>query len=144
MKKMLFVMNPCAGMKRANRYLPEILGTFNRAGYEVTAYITGGKGDGLRKVTESAAAADIVVCCGGDGTFNETVAGVLTSGALHQYLGGLRLLRHLHNSHQPLLSGGLLRTGKTGERSETYYDNVTKFHVLKWCVKGYFFLRLPI
>ena len=35
MKKMLFVMNPNAGVRWANRYLTEILTVFNRADYAV-------------------------------------------------------------------------------------------------------------
>ena len=32
MKKMLFVMNPYAGTRKANRYLADMLSIFNRAG----------------------------------------------------------------------------------------------------------------
>ena len=81
MKKMLFIMNPFAGQRRANRYLAEILTAFNRGGYDVTVYMTAGPGDGAREVEEKAAQMDLVVCCGGDGTFNETVSGLLRSGA---------------------------------------------------------------
>ena len=42
MKKMLFVMNPYAGQRRANRYLADILSIFNRAGYRGESYMTGG------------------------------------------------------------------------------------------------------
>lgn len=80
MKKMLFVMNPYAGMRKANRYLCDILGIFNRAGYCVETYMTACQGDGTRVVQERAAGMDAVVCCGGDGTFNETVSGLLSAG----------------------------------------------------------------
>ena len=81
MKKMLFVMNPNAGVRRANRYLTEILTVFNRADYAVDVYITAGQGDATRVVAQRAKNVDMVVCCGGDGTFNETVTGLLQSGA---------------------------------------------------------------
>ena len=81
MKKLLFVMNPNAGMRKANRLLPEIISVFNRAGYDVVAYMTAQQGDAQKYVLENAKTADIVVCCGGDGTFNETVAGLMESGA---------------------------------------------------------------
>lgn len=81
MKKMLFVMNPYSGMRRASRYLADIIALYNRAGYEVTVHMTGGQGDATRVVESRAKDMDIVVCCGGDGTFNETVAGLLDSGA---------------------------------------------------------------
>ena len=81
MKKMLFVMNPYSGMRRANRYLADIIALFNRAGYEVTVHMTGGQGDAARVVESRAKDMDIVVCCGGDGTFNETISGLLRAGA---------------------------------------------------------------
>ena len=77
MKKMLFIMNPYSGKRRANKYLAEILEIFNRADYQVTVHMTAGPGDATGVVQQFAGDADIVVCCGGDGTFNETVAGVL-------------------------------------------------------------------
>lgn len=81
MKKLFFVMNPCAGMRKANKVLPDILARFNRAGYDVTVHITADRGDAQQVVCQRAAEMDLVVCCGGDGTFNETVAGLLQSGA---------------------------------------------------------------
>lgn len=81
MKKLFFVMNPAAGMRKANKILPEILAVFNRADYEVITYITAAQGDARRAVCQRAHQMDIIVCCGGDGTFNETVAGLLESKA---------------------------------------------------------------
>ena len=80
MKKMLFVMNPYAGVRRAARYLTEILSVFNRAGYEVMTHMTSATGDAREVVRTRAAGHDIVVCCGGDGTLNETVSGLLEAG----------------------------------------------------------------
>ena len=65
MKKMLFIMNPYAGQRRANRYLTDILTIFNRAGYDVTVYMTAGPGDGAKVVEERAAQMDLIACwCG--------------------------------------------------------------------------------
>ena len=77
MKKMLFVMNPYAGQRRANRYLADILSIFNRAGYRVESYMTGARGEATDIVRQYAPEMDLVACCGGDGTFNETVNGLL-------------------------------------------------------------------
>ena len=44
MKKMLFVMNPYSGMRRAARYLVDIISMFNRDGYEVITHMTSGPG----------------------------------------------------------------------------------------------------
>ena len=80
MKKMLFVFNPCAGTKKANRFLAGLLDAFNRAGYQVQVYVTAGPKDAVTAVKQFAPGMDLVVCCGGDGTFNETVAGLLETG----------------------------------------------------------------
>ena len=81
MKRLLFVMNPCAGMRKANKALTEILSVFNRAGYQVITYITEKQADAQETVKQQAKDVDLVVCCGGDGTFNETIAGLMASGA---------------------------------------------------------------
>ena len=80
MKKMLFVMNPRAGTCRGGKYLAEILSIFNRAGYVVITHITACAGDCARIVQQLAPRVDLVVCCGGDGTFNETITGLKRCG----------------------------------------------------------------
>ena len=77
MKKLLFVINPYAGMRRAAKMLPEILAVFNRADYDVRVYVTAEAGDATRAVKEMATEMDLVVCSGGDGTFNETITGLM-------------------------------------------------------------------
>ena len=81
MKRMLFVINPCAGQRKVNRYLTDILAIFNRADYEVMVHVTSGVGDASYVVQEQASQVDLIVCAGGDGTFNETVTGLLRNGA---------------------------------------------------------------
>lgn len=80
MKKLLFILNPFAGQRKANKLLTEIVEIFNRADYEVTVYITAGQDDARRTAKHYAEQMNVIVCCGGDGTFNETAAGILESG----------------------------------------------------------------
>ena len=80
MKKMLFLLNPNAGQKKASRFLPEILSVFQEGGYEVTVFLTTGPGSGTQIVEPRVGEYDLIVCAGGDGTLNETVSGVLQSG----------------------------------------------------------------
>ena len=82
MKKMLFIMNPFAGQKKANKFLPEILLLFTQAGYDVTTVMTTGVGSAVKTAQRLGAQADVVVCCGGDGTLNETVTGLIRAGAI--------------------------------------------------------------
>lgn len=80
MKKLLFIMNPFAGQKKANKVLPEILMLFTEAGYEINMSMTTGPGCATRLAAERGGRADLVVCCGGDGTLNETISGLMTAG----------------------------------------------------------------
>lgn len=80
MKRMLLIVNPVAGQKKAAKHLSEIIEVFNRAEYEVHVYITAQQKN-TEKVAELLnAQLDLVVCCGGDGTLNETVNIMLQTG----------------------------------------------------------------
>ena len=80
MKKMLFVMNPYAGTRQGAKNATDIISIFNRADFETQVYITASQGDAARATRDRAGSVDLVVCSGGDGTFNETVTGILESG----------------------------------------------------------------
>ena len=137
MKKMLFVMNPYSGMRRAVRYLSDIIGMFNRAGYEVITHMTAGQGDAEDVVKNIAPRVDLVVCCGGDGTFNETVSGLLRSGAevpvgyipagsTNDFAASLRLPTNILQAARDILDGEPVTydVGKFGER---YFSYVASF-----------------
>ena len=116
MKKLLFIMNPFAGQKRANRFLPDLIALYNRAGYDVTAYMTGGPGDAVQTVQRLAHQMDLVVCCGGDGTLNETISGILASGidipigyipagSTNDFANSLKLSTNIMQAAQDILDG---------------------------------------
>ena len=81
MKKMLFIMNPFAGQKKGSRHLSDILLEFSKAGYEPVVHMTTGQGDAVTAAQAWAKDVDLIVCCGGDGTLNETITGILRAGA---------------------------------------------------------------
>ena len=80
-QRLLLILNPCAGVRRANRLLPEIIRLLTDRGYECTVYVTAGPGDATVYLRANASKYDRVVCIGGDGTLNETVEGVAEAGA---------------------------------------------------------------
>ncbi len=80
-KKMLVIMNPFAGTRQANKYLAGILDIFCKGGFDVNIAMTQKAGDGIKIAEERAAENDMIVAIGGDGTFNEVVAGVLNTGS---------------------------------------------------------------
>lgn len=80
MKKMLFIMNPYAGTRKANKHLAEILSIFNRADFSVTVHMTAGPGDCEKATMALAEGCDLVACAGGDGTFSEMINGLMQLG----------------------------------------------------------------
>ena len=137
MKKMQFILNPCAGMKKASRSLPDILAVFNRAGYDVSVYITEGPGDGTRAVKTWSGDADLVVCCGGDGTFNEVISGLLEAGlqlpigyipagSTNDFAASLKLSSNILDAAQDIMVGRPVAydVGKFGQR---YFSYVASF-----------------
>lgn len=77
MKSLLYIYNPAAGRKTARASLAEVVEVFARQGYKITVHPTQERGDATRVVMQQGAGYDRVVCCGGDGTLNETVQGLL-------------------------------------------------------------------
>ena len=137
MKKMLFIMNPFAGMRRANRYLSDIISLFNRADYEVNIRMTAGTGDAANFAEAHSAGMDLVVCCGGDGTLNETITGMLRSGATapigyipagstNDFAASLKLSTNIMQAAQDILEGEatFYDVGRFGER---YFSYVASF-----------------
>ena len=137
MKKMLFVLNPYAGMRRANKFLPDIIGIFNRAGYDVTCHMTDGAGDCARTVERLAGQMDLVACAGGDGTFNETITGLLRSGAdvpvgyipagsTNDFASSLKLSNQILQAARDIVEGTPERydVGRFGDR---YFSYVASF-----------------
>ena len=80
MKTVHLIVNPNAGTRKARRFLPEMISVFNRAGYFCSVYITEKRGDAAAFAREYAGGADLVAACGGDGTLNEVITGLLLGG----------------------------------------------------------------
>ena len=78
MKRLLFIYNAHAGKKRIAQKLHDVVYLFATAGYEVTVHPTLFRGDATKTAAELGAQYDHVVCCGGDGTLNEVVTGLMT------------------------------------------------------------------
>ena len=137
MKKMLFVMNPYAGTRKANRYLADMLSIFNRAGYAVITHMTAGPGDGAQVVEQMASHVDLVVCCGGDGTFNEVINGVLRSGAdapigyipagsTNDFASSLHLSTNVLQAARDIMEGQP-RPYDVGQFGDRYFSYVASF-----------------
>lgn len=80
MKKILFIVNPIAGKMKILKDIVEIDKAFYRGGYDCDIYLTKKRGDATDKVMSVGANYDLIVCGGGDGTYNELITGMLRSG----------------------------------------------------------------
>ena len=137
MKKLLFIMNPFAGQKKANKVLPEILMVFTEAGYEIQMAMTTGPASATRLAAERGGDVDLVVCCGGDGTLNETITGLLLaglktpvgyipSGTTNDFASSLKLSHNPVQAAQDIVNGQPVAydVGKFGDR---YFCYVASF-----------------
>ena len=137
MKRLLFIMNPYAGTRKAVKYLADIIGIFNRADYEVVTYMTAATGDARRFAAEKSAGADLVVCAGGDGTLNETVNGILESGcdvpvgyipcgSTNDFGSSLRLPTNPVKAAEAIVEGQVVRYDM-GKFRQRYFSYVASF-----------------
>ena len=76
-EKLLLIANLHAGTMKIKSVLSDIIDLFCRQRQDVTVYTTCDKGDATAVVRERGEAFDTVVCCGGDGTLNEVLSGIL-------------------------------------------------------------------
>ena len=137
MKKMLFIMNPYSGTRRANRYLADIITLFNRAEYEVNIHMTAGPGDATLFAETHALDVDLVVCCGGDGTLNETITGMIRCGAAapigyipagstNDFAASLKLSTNIMQAAQDILEGEAV-VYDVGRFCDRYFSYVASF-----------------
>ena len=80
-KKLLLVVNPTAGTRQGRRFLPDMISLFNRAGFLCNVFMTEKRGDAVDFTRACAGSADLVVACGGDGTLNEVITGLVPGGS---------------------------------------------------------------
>ena len=140
LKKLLFIMNPYAGMRKANKHLAEILTIFNRAGFTVTIHMTAGPGDCEKVTMQMAEGADLVVCAGGDGTFSEMVNGLMRlgldipvgyipCGSTNDFANTLHLSKDIEQAALDIVEGQPIEydVGQFGNRYFTYVASFGAF-----------------
>lgn len=75
--KILLIINPTAGTTKGKNAIFDILQMFCKAEYEVTCAVTQHKGHATTLAKEAEGRFDMLVCCGGDGTLNEVITGIM-------------------------------------------------------------------
>lgn len=79
-KRLLLILNPVSGKMMGKKYLSDVIEKFCRAGYAPLVFTTNESGHATRLAMEYGNQVDLVVCMGGDGTFNEVASGLLIAG----------------------------------------------------------------
>ena len=137
MKKLLLIMNPAAGTKKANPHLPEILSTFQRGGYLSQCFMTQKHGDGAALASAFGGKVDLIVCIGGDGTFNEVISGTvkaghktpigyIPAGSTNDFAASLGLSKHVIQAAQDIVAGRP-RSFDVGRFRDRYFTYVASF-----------------
>ncbi len=140
MKNLLLILNPTSGTRKTSKNLTEIISVFNRADYDTHVYITTCRGDAVKAVQQLGGDADLIVCCGGDGTLNETVTGVIEagldvpigyipSGSTNDFANSLHLSGDVVEAARQIVSGtpSVYDVGKFGDRYFTYIASFGAF-----------------
>lgn len=136
-QRLLFVVNPNSGKGEMRHHIVECVDAFIRAGFEVTLYTTQLSGDASRIVNERGSEFDRIVCSGGDGTLNETVAGIMSlnerpaigyipSGTTNDFANGL-LIPKKHIDATNLIINGMPFSIDIGQFNEKYFTYVAGF-----------------
>lgn len=76
-KQVLLIINPNAGKGNVQRRIPYIKRDLENTGYDVDIVYTKKKVPAKEIIREYHKKADIIICCGGDGTVNDLVSSVM-------------------------------------------------------------------
>ena len=139
-KKLLFIYNKRSGKGIIKIKLSDIVDTFSKAGYEVIIYSTQHANDAGEKVLEYIDGADVIACAGGDGTVNEIVAGIMSSGrdvpmfyipcgSTNDYAASLGISRNQIRAAEEAV-GGSFRYLDIGRFNDRYFTYVAAFGLL--------------
>ena len=137
MRKLLLIINPVAGRNQAQADLFKMVRVFAEHDCEVTVYPTRGPQDCTRKVLADAGRFDLVVCCGGDGTLNEMVSGMMQRedpvpmgyiplGSTNDFAASLHLPSHVEEAALRCVEGTAFHMD-VGSLNDRYFNYIAAF-----------------
>ena len=133
-KRLLLIVNPCSGRAKLRTELLRVVETLSNGGYTVTVYPTKTRGDATDYVSNlSENEYERIVVCGGDGTLNEVITGLMKSelhitlgyipsGTLNEWSSGLGIARSIPKAAEDINTGKKIQLdiGRFGDRYFSY------------------------
>ncbi len=139
-KKLLFIVNPRAGRNKSRGPLFDAAAAFSQAGYLLSIHNTTGSGDAAETAAREGGDYDLVVTAGGDGTLNETIAGLmkletppllgyLPQGSTNDFAASLHISSHPAAAAEAILQGQprVLDVGTWNHRTFVYVASFGAF-----------------
>ena len=116
-KRLLLIVNPCSGRAKMHTELLKVVEIFSASDFSVTVYPTKYKGDATEYIsTLNNTDFELIVVCGGDGTLNEVITGLMDnridikigyipSGTLNEWSSGLKISRNIETAAKDITTG---------------------------------------
>ena len=136
-QRVLLMVNPMAGRQKIRNELLYVVDTLTKAGYETIMYTTQGKDATRDLLAEKDSQFDRVICCGGDGTFNEILSatmhwnkrpilGYIPAGTTNDFAAGLKLPSDIREAAVNIVRG-TPHTVDAGLFNTSYFSYVASF-----------------
>ncbi len=133
-KKLLLIVNPCSGRAKMYTELLKVVEILSASNFAVTVYPTKYKGDATEYVSNlSTSDYSTIVVCGGDGTLNEVITGIMKaklsiplgyipSGTLNEWSSGLKISKNIETAAKDVTKNNkiMLDIGKFGDKYFSY------------------------
>ena len=137
-KKLLLIVNPCSGRAKMHTELLKVIEILSGADYTVTVYPTKHKGDATEYISRlSQNDFELIVVCGGDGTLNEVITGIMNSsldiplgyipsGTLNEWSSGLKISRNIETAAKDITTGKKIKLD-IGKFDDKYFSYTASF-----------------
>lgn len=137
MKKLLLLANFYSGKGIVKLNIADIIDYYNSRGFEVTVYSSQYSGHITDIIEKTGSSYDNIVCCGGDGTLNETINGIMTlnkrpllgyipGGSTNDFANSIGIPSIVEDSYKTAIDGQCF-TIDVGKINNRYFSYVAGF-----------------